>query len=322
MAVRRPLKLVDSSLEEMTDSDINDVQNRMISLYGENPSVTLTVVSSGGNLGSISDSRLTAGSPNDSGDPVDPLGIKTISYSRVHQLVDSDALECYPDSDNISYPTYLDSNNDIRSMTRDDFYDTFTKPSIDKLVQSTYTNLEQAGTYFVSTSRNVPNSTLISLIPIFTDTIADAEAFEAGLIPEDSDQPLTVNNYYLHMVDPKPKITPNGVKIDNDSGGSVPYNLREYHDSDFDDLMKCSIRYTAAHLTDNIIRYDWDSGNPRSSAIVDTILDSDNAVLRNNNYEYTYEGHVYDYDNDIVSQLVPAGEPIVNNTYNLRIRKT
>ena len=304
MAVRRPLKLVDSGLEEMTDSDIDNVQNRMIYLYGQNPSVTLSVVSTGGNLGPIVDSRLTAGKGNNPGDPIDPLGINTVSYSRVHQSVDSDAI-AWPDSDNISYPTFLDSSNDIQAMTPTDFYDTFTKPSIDKLVQSTYTNREQAGTYFVSTSRNIPNSTLMSLVPIFTDTIADAEAFEAGLIPESADQPLTVNNYYLHMVDPKPYPSANGVKIDSTN------NLQEYHDSDFNIMLKRSIRYTAAHLTDNVVRYDWDSGNARSTAIIDTILDSDNAVLRSSEI-------IGDYTN----QLVPAGDAIVRNTYNLRIRKT
>ena len=305
MAVRRPLKLNGSDLKEMSDSDIDDVQNRMIYLYGQNPSVALTVVSTGGNLGSIVDTRLTAGAPNLAGDPVDPVEIKSISYSRVHQLVDSDATY-WPDSDNISYPTFLDSDNNIKAMTPADFYDTFTKPSIDKLVQSTYTNEEQAGTYFVSTSRNVTNATLVSLIPIFTDTIADAEAFGAGELPEDSDQPLTVNNYYLHMVDPKPKNSPNCIKIDESN------NLQEYPDSDFNVMMKRAIRYTAAHLTDNLVRYDWDSGNPRTTAIIDTILDSDESFLRGGNEE------VYDY----VSQLVPAGDASVRNTYNLRIRKT
>jgi hypothetical protein len=305
MAVRRPLKLNGSDLKEMSDSDIDDVQNRMIYLYGQNPSVTLVVVSTDGNLGPIVDTRLEAGDPNLSGGGVDPVSIKSISYSRVHQLVDSGA-SYWPDSDNISYPTFLDSDNNIKAMTPTDFYDTFTKPSIDKLVQSTYTNEEQAGTYFVSTSRNVPNSTLVSLLPIFTDTIADAEEFMAGTMPEVRDQPLTVNNYYLHMVDPKPKTSSNGVKIDDTN------NLQEYPDSDFNAMMQRAIRYTAAHLTDNLVRYDWDSGNPRTTAIIDTILDSDNAVLRGgNNDEYDY-----------VSQLVPAGDASVRNTYNLRIRKT
>ena len=63
MAVRRPLKINGSDLQEMSDEEIGEIQSRMISLFAEDPSVTLSVVGAGGNLGSISDKRTLAG-PN------------------------------------------------------------------------------------------------------------------------------------------------------------------------------------------------------------------------------------------------------------------
>ena len=52
MAVRRPLILDGNyDLIEMTDAQIEDVQDRCRYRYGANPSVTLSVVSSGGSLG-------------------------------------------------------------------------------------------------------------------------------------------------------------------------------------------------------------------------------------------------------------------------------
>ena len=62
MAVRRPLKInSDNNLEEMSDAEIDAIKARMISLWGSDPSVTLSVVGSSGNLGDLTDQRLLAG---------------------------------------------------------------------------------------------------------------------------------------------------------------------------------------------------------------------------------------------------------------------
>ena len=67
MAVRRPLILDgDNNLIEMTDAQIEDVQDRCRYTYGANPSVTLSVVSSGGSLGALTETRLKAGAASQS----------------------------------------------------------------------------------------------------------------------------------------------------------------------------------------------------------------------------------------------------------------
>ena len=59
MAVRTPLKLDGSNnLIEMSTTDINNIKNQVRYLYGTDPSVDLSYVSSGGNLGTITDIRL------------------------------------------------------------------------------------------------------------------------------------------------------------------------------------------------------------------------------------------------------------------------
>ena len=58
MAVRRPLKISGSDLKEMSDTDIENVQKQMISLWAADPTITLSVVGAGGNLGTITDERL------------------------------------------------------------------------------------------------------------------------------------------------------------------------------------------------------------------------------------------------------------------------
>lgn len=303
MAVRRPLKLNGTDLQEMSDSDINDIQLRMIALYGQDPSVTLSVVSSGGNLGTLRDRRLAAGEAVIEGDPIDPVYVKTVEYSRISQSIDSSAT-AYPDTNSIQYPVYLDGANNIKSMTDSDFYDTFVEPAITTLTSSS-TSSSQAGTYFVSTASSVSGSSLVSIIPIFTDTTADAEAFASGPLPEDSDQPITINNYYLHKINSTTSTSINALAIDSD------YNIREYNDSDFDNILQRSVRYAAADLAYNKIRYSYFSGTNRGTAILDTILDSDNAIIR--------EGDAGEYD--YARQEVPAGESIIYDTYYLRINK-
>ncbi len=61
MAVRTPLYYVSGNLREMDAGMITDLQNLAIYEYSQNPSVTLSVSGSGGNLTSINDTRLQAG---------------------------------------------------------------------------------------------------------------------------------------------------------------------------------------------------------------------------------------------------------------------
>ena len=202
----------------------------------------------------------------------------------------------------------MTDSNHVQAMNDSDFEDTFITPVINSLTSSTITTDGQAGTYFVSSTNLVPDADLVSNIPVFVDTLADADAFTSGPIPEDSDQFIIVNSYYLHKLRREPLATyENFVLIDSDE------HLREMNDSDNDHLMKCYIKWAAVYLQDNKLRYSYDSGNTRGTAMIDTILDSDNAVTREGEVLNEFAG--YDY------QEVPAGGPIVNQTHYLRISK-
>ncbi len=61
MAVRSPLKNDSGNLKEMTSAEVDSIVDQIIYQYSLNPSVSLSVVSSGGNLGTITDTRLQAG---------------------------------------------------------------------------------------------------------------------------------------------------------------------------------------------------------------------------------------------------------------------
>ena len=62
MAVRAPLYYnASNQIQEMTTSMVSDVVDQIVYQYSLNPSVALSVVGSGGSLGTLNDTRLQAG---------------------------------------------------------------------------------------------------------------------------------------------------------------------------------------------------------------------------------------------------------------------
>ena len=71
MAVRQPLYLDSgNNLREMTTAMVTEIVNQVVYQYSINPSVSLSVVNSGGTLGTITDTRLSV---------VDPTAVRQIA---------------------------------------------------------------------------------------------------------------------------------------------------------------------------------------------------------------------------------------------------
>jgi hypothetical protein len=179
MAVRTPLYYVGGNLREMSSVMINSIGALAIYQYSLNPSVILSVVTSGGNLTAITDTRLQAGTASTSvsafpteATTAEPTTV-TVSYQR---LIKTNSSVTVTGDTGKTFPLYYTSGGNIRAMDVTDFRDTFISPSIDKLILST-TTTDQAGTYFVSTSLSVTGATLVSATPIFIDTRADTSLF-------------------------------------------------------------------------------------------------------------------------------------------------
>ena len=122
-----------------------------------------------------------------------------------------------------TFPVYQDdSGGTIRSMTKDDFVDTFCKPAIDLLIPNGTTS-NTTGTYEIATSTSLSNNTLVSSSSVFDDTRANTSAvYTSGGIPETLEQPTTVTSYYLHRrnaVDNSPSRQP--LYIDGDNNYSM-----------------------------------------------------------------------------------------------------
>lgn len=301
MAFRRPLYYDAGNLKEMTDAQINEIRSRCVYLYGQNPSVNITFVSSGGNLGTINDTRKTAGAYNTFVDrfpaegETDEPGTVTVGFSRLTQSAYTAAAAT--DTDNRRNFLYQ-SGGDIYCMTHTDMYDTFYDSAINTLVDGT----DRDGTYRIHTANSLAGHTLVSNTAVFSDTRANTAAYTSGGIPETLDQPFTVANYYLFRVNQGTApnyVQPLKLRTDTD--------LQTHTQADADAILQYDIKYWAQSK----IEYNINgSGNNRGSGMANTILNG------SGNYQQRYVNL-----NDYRSQEFPNGTAVTANTYFLRIRK-
>jgi len=313
MTVRNPLKNDSGNVKEMTSAEVNQIIDQIVYQYSLDPSVALSVVSSGGNLGTITDTRKQAGSYSTSttafpseATTAEPSTV-TISYSKIN----STNATVTPTSDTgKTWPVYYNASGHIQSMSLQDVKDTFLHPAIDLLTAAT-TTTQQAGTYFISSSSSVAGATEVSgtATPIFLDTRADTSLYTAGEIGETLDQPTTIINYYLQRID------------GSDTSYTVPFyinasnHLQEFDTATFESLLQGWIRYTAASSIDGYaISYNLGtsgSGNTRGSGMGDTRL----------NGSCNYQTRFVNTD-DYRAQEFPDGTATTINTYYLRINKS
>ena len=309
MAIRAPLYYSGGNLKEMSSAEVDQIIAQAIYQYSQTPSVVLSVVGSGGNVGSITDTRQQAGAmlthasafPNEATTP-EPTTV-TITYDKIEQTVTSGSA---PTDSGKSWPVYRTAGNDIQAMSLQDVKDTFIHPAIDLLTAATTTS-EQAGTYHINASNSVAGSTLVDATPIYVNTQADTTAYAAGDIPEDLDQPTTIASYYLHRVDGvDTTITRSPLYV---TGGN---DLQDFTEVAFETLLASHIKYTAAASVDGYkITYSYASGVNRGSGMADTILTGTG----------DYQTHQAGGD-DYRAQEFPNGTPTTANTWYLKILKS
>ena len=311
MAVRTPLINDSGNIKEMTSTQVDEVVDQVVYQYSLNPGVTLSVVGSGGNLSSISDTRLQAGAASTSATAF-PSEATTAEPSTVtvnYQRLNSANASLTPTADTgKTWPAYYNSSGNIQAMNLQDVKDTFLHPAIDLLTTGS-TTTQQAGTYTIATSTTLSGATNVSGTPIYSDTRADTTLYTAGGIGETLDQPTTITNYYLHRID------------GSNTSYTAPFfinasnHLQEFDTTTFNTLLQEWIRYTAASSTDGYaISYSIGtsgSGNTRGSGIVDTKLNG------SGNYQTRFVNA-----DDYRAQEFPNGTPTTINTYNLRIIKS
>ncbi len=315
MAVRTPLKLDGSDLKEMSSGEIDNIIAQCMYLYATDPSVDLSQVSSGGTLGTITDTRFISGTSHTSvtGDWPDntvypdeattqePQQVN-IDFARISESTENTAETA--DTDSIAFPVYK-TGDDIRAMSLGDLYDTFIYPAIDLITDGT----DRAGTYRIHTASTLAGHTLVSATTVFEDNKADVAGMTAGEIGTagtTQTDSTRVTNYYLFLVNngsavsyPEP--------IFATSGG----DLQAYTIANFDVILKNSVRHVASEVVGSKIRYGFSTGNNRGSGMVDTRITSTTGT-------YTQREATA---NDYRAQEFPAGSATAQTTTHLKIRQ-
>ena len=311
MAVVKPLYVDSGNLREMDTTMVAQIVDQAVYQYSLAPSVALSVVSSGGSLAAITDTRKQAGAQSTSttsfpseGTTAEPSTV-TVTYDKVSEARTAGS----PTSDTgKTWPVYYNASGQIQAMSLTDVKDTFLHPAID-LLASGSTGTQQGGTYHVSTTTSVSGSSLVSSTPIFTDTRANTGAYTAGAIPETQDQPTTITNYYLH------KITGSQITYTEPYFLDGSNNIKEFTTSAFDTLLSEWMKYTAVSSADGYsLSYNIGtsgSGNTRGSGMADTILNG------SGNYHTRFVNN-----DDYRAQEFPNGSAVTAATYYLRINKS
>jgi hypothetical protein len=323
MAVRRPLYYDSGNLREMTDTQIAQIKARMFWSYVSNPSVALTVVNSGGTLGTITDTRLQAGAVSTSAsstpteeETAEP-SIVNVAIARIQQTIASDP---NPATTPTQYPAYYTADGNVRAMNLQDMYDTFAIEVFDggwtaADGSTVYPSLLDAEIYTIHTTTSLTDYTAVpgpdgsTIIPIFSDTRADVAAYDVNNIPEDQDQPTTIQNYYLLKKDvPALPALPSMVRVNTDG------NVVAMTGAAIDTAIGAAIRYLIQAETGYKIRYGYGvngsgTGTPVGSAMTDSRLDG------SGNYQTLFVGA-----DDYRAQEFPDGSQQVINVYTLKAR--
>lgn len=291
------------NLQEFTTVQNTTNQSQAIYQYSTDPSVTLTV-GSGSNIGTRTDTRLQAGAGTTHVSAFQTpasTSTVTVNYTNIGQNV---ATVTDPsDTNNVAYPVYYDGTN-VVSMSKTDFQDTFIKPAITTMVQTTSTGADQAGTYTISTGTSLSDHTNISGTAIFLNTTANTGAYSSSSLFETQDQPTTVTSYYLHRRNGSNNIGSCTVPMFADTSG----NLETYTDAEWQTLLKNEIRRVAASLSGYQIRYITNTTSTyyRGSGMADTKFNSQVLAQQLINTD------------DYRSQYFPSGSTTTINTYYLR----
>ncbi len=304
MTVRTPLILDGSNnLIEMSTAQINAVKDRCRYLYGASPSVTLSRVASGGNLGSISDTRKQAGAMSTSvsalpseATTAEPTTV-TITYARISETrADTTATA---DTNSVAFPVYQTSGN-IQAMTLTDVYDTFIYPAI-----STIKGVGQPGTYYIHTATTLSGYTAVSTSAVYNDTRANTSLYTAGGIGEVLDQPTTLTSYYLLAANNIAAPSMEQMLFIRNSDK----NIEQYTQAEMDGWLQNCMRHAASEITGQKISYNLNgSGTILGSGMTDTILDG------SGNYQTRYVGL-----DDYRAQEFPNGSAVTAATHRLKM---
>lgn len=302
-------------LREMTLVEYDNFKAFWRYLFAGDPSVYLTHVSSGGNLGTMDDTRYDVGAA--ATDPHnfdtlaeldDPVIVTQASFANINQTIDTTVTE----------PTHLPpmlgwaaGPGKIQKMSVDQFYSTVST----ELGQLVTANGSGMGGYLIddgtSPVLHADSGETINLGSVFTDTF---QVDHTSSNPNVTDTVQTGITYYLH------ECKSTGLSFTKHTFPRPVYldgnDIREYAWQDlfdyYQDLMQYMAVYGRPDDGTGAIRY-YISNDASGAGVVTLGLGMPNKA-RQSTSRITFQYGADDYR----AQEVPSGSPTALNTYSLR----
>jgi hypothetical protein len=298
-------------LREMTTNELAQVHKWIRGVYNKNPSVILSYVASGGNLGTITDTRLQAGAyltrverfPTE-GETAEPSTV-SVNYSRIEQTKATGLTLDYNFPRPLRMNYYSFSKPVIQHMSMTDVINTLIAPALNPGNPGI---LGWAGQYIFWNNTAIPyvgatntdGGNYTDVGTIFNDTRANTAAYTAGGIPETLDQPFTAVEYKLLRANANHMELPHNM-IYHDT----PNSVQRYNWPGLESWIQSVARWWAV----NTLNYSIDgTGNfAHGVALTDTKLNGAG------NYQTLYVN-----TDDYRAQEFPDGTSVTQNTYELK----
>jgi hypothetical protein len=246
MAVRMPLHIIqnitpndpvenDFALRQYPSDFYADILSYSSYVHAQDPAVQIEIGTSNGTLlpnQAFTDTYYIAGASNTRVDRYSTeaetanISMVTDTYSRIREVRWTGGLPS-GDTNNLQYPLYLDTTltpPQLKTMTINDFIDTFALPSLDQFINGD--PQQKGGLYFMTTSATPANATLASATPAAVNSVSNLAAYSAGGIGETLKQ-TTDTNYYIAKTD---------YAFDDDYFEPIELNLPLYVDSGSEDI--------------------------------------------------------------------------------------
>ena len=134
MAVVRPVYLNSGNIQAMDDTMFDLLKSVFKYQFQQANPIALSVVSSGGSLGSITDTRMVAGASNTRTDRFSTeaetadITQTSVVYTRIAQNVA--AAPTLGTDNGKRYFVYIDDTNNLKAMTHQDMLDSIIRPVI------------------------------------------------------------------------------------------------------------------------------------------------------------------------------------------------
>jgi len=323
-----------TGIREYALAEYNAMLGRITYLYQQNPSVTLSVVSSNGNISpNMTDTRYKSGTAarNTSGpwpavtsyppesSTGEPQLVVGSTYDKISQTVGSPTPFQNSDYQSLNVkPVWLETDGVLREMSFDKVKSYFVGPIAAAMQSTTQAGIQAGGSYYISTTSSIAGST--NLGTVFVDTVANLSGYLASNIggAGSVQDVFSTTTYYLQRVDSNISVQGSGYRtplcIDYSANRkNQPGGLRHMTYAEFDALFEPLIQWALHSEAGYSLRYNVNGSGTRQGTQIA------NKQMIGVSGAYTkYAASANDYR----AQEFPNGTIVVQNGFNLNLERT